>query len=144
MGKILEYTCSQFLEDMERVTLPKPDAILAVARGGLTPAHFIAQKLGVRELFSITARSYSHRKKVGSPLFSPLPSLSHFHRLLIVDDICDTGETLSHLTKIVKENNPSLTLSTFTIFLKPTSQFRPDFYLHLTDQWVHFFWEIGE
>lgn len=141
--EIVEYTYSQFRKDLENLPpLPSIDAILAIARGGLTFAHHLAEKLEIREVGCIGVSSYENRRKVSSPSFStPLILPSGKEKILIVDDISDTGETLSTLLNHLKNLYPTRKFFTFTLFVKPTTSFLPDFYLHTTPHWVSFFWE---
>ena len=55
---------------------------------------------------------------------------------LIVDDICDTGETLKKLFSLFDFNPP-----VFTIFYKTNPNFKPDFYFKEKTNWVVFPWE---
>lgn len=138
------YNFSTFLADLEKVErlgVGKVEGILAIARGGLTFAHFLAEKLQVRAVYGIPISTYFNRQKVTSPVLSSLPDLSHFSSILVVDDIADTGETLELVVKTLTTSYPLLKITTFTLFWKPTSQFKPDFYFHTTTRWVHFFWE---
>ncbi len=55
---------------------------------------------------------------------------------LIVDDICDTGETLKKLFSSFDFKSP-----VFTIFYKTNPNFKPDFYFRKKTNWVVFPWE---
>src|SRR5207247_4051609 len=61
-------------------------------------------------------------------------------RVLVVDDVSDTGHSLrvvgDHLRrKPVKE------LRVCTIYMKPQSIYRPDYYSRTTRKWIIFPWE---
>lgn len=90
-------------------------AIVGLARGGLIPAVMLSHKLGI-----------------------PLVSDDHDTEgyLLVVDDICDTGNTLEYYTKY----EGALTA---TIHHKQTAIVKPDFYysLALQDKWIVYPWE---
>ncbi len=64
-------------------------------------------------------------------------------RLLIVDDVHDTGKSISQiisdLKSACKKNTPEIKVA--TPYFKPNkniSGYKPDFYLHETDQWLVF------
>ena len=64
-------------------------------------------------------------------------------RLLIVDDVHDTGNSISQiitdLKKACKKNTPEIRIA--TPYYKPNkneSEYKPHYYLHETDQWLVF------
>ena len=64
-------------------------------------------------------------------------------KLLIVDDVHDTGNSISRvisdLKAACKKNTPEIRVA--TPYFKPNknqSNFKPDYYLHETDQWLVF------
>ncbi|MFO7581136.1 phosphoribosyltransferase, partial [Guyparkeria sp.] len=73
-----------------------PDVVVAIARGGFMPARFVCDFLGVSRLLSIKVQHYGagahmqQRAKVTSPLGSAING----ERVLVVDDVNDSGETL--------------------------------------------------
>lgn len=52
---------------------------------------------------------------------------------LIVDDVIDTGKTLEDYIKNGYQ--------TATLYYKPHSKYKPDFYALTTDKWIVFCWE---
>ena len=77
----------------------KPDVILALTRGGLVPATYVAHALGVTDVKSC---------KNNPPSFTGIDTY-----VLIVDDISDTGDTLKNISEQMK-----CEYSTATIFKK--------------------------
>ena len=69
--------------------------------------------------------------------FLPIFSTQIRSRILIVDDICDSGKTLSQLVGL----KPDCIVA--TLFKKPRSVYQPDLYLRevSNDTWVVFPWE---
>lgn len=53
---------------------------------------------------------------------------------LIVDDIADTGKTLKKCGSLYL---------TATLFYKPRSEIKPDFYIYETTKWIVFPWETS-
>ena len=60
-------------------------------------------------------------------------------RVLIVDDIADTGKTLNDFKRAFKIMDASLT--TATLFVKDRSIIKPDFYVEETTDWIVYPWE---
>ncbi len=136
-----EYKYENFQNDLKKININKPDAIVAIARGGLTLAHHLAEIFDIREVFAINAISYDKTKKKEKIDIFNIPNLHGFKNILIVDDISDSGETFIEVLKLLKEKYPDLNFKTLSIFYKPTSKFKPDFYFHKTTEWIKFFWE---
>jgi len=64
-------------------------------------------------------------------------------KVLVVDDVADTGESL----KVAVEHLDicgAKAIKTATIYYKPQSIFKPDFFIVQTEQWVVFPWERFE
>jgi hypothetical protein len=72
-----------------------PGVILGIARGGLLPAGAVAYAIGVKNAFTISVEFYTGiEERLDVPLIlPPVPDLIDVsdQRLLIVDDVADTG-----------------------------------------------------
>ena len=66
-------------------------------------------------------------------------SISH-KRILVVDDVADTGESLMVALEHIRERGAEQ-IRTVTIYHKPHSKFRPDFFAESTPRWIVFPWE---
>jgi hypoxanthine phosphoribosyltransferase len=77
----------------------RPDIVLAVARGGLLVGGALGFALGVKNTFSMNVEFYTGvDERLEMPmLLPPVPDLVDFHeqRVLIADDVADTGATLA-------------------------------------------------
>src|SRR5262249_8089324 len=69
------------------------DAIVAIARGGLVPAAIVARELGIRLIDTVCVASYDYNKRGEVRLLKNAGSELAGQRLLIVDDLVDTGNT---------------------------------------------------
>ena len=78
----------------------EPDVIVGISRGGLIPGVMISHKLNIPfKPVHASTRDFPHWENY-------LPK-SNDSKVLIVDDICDSGETFERLSKYIKENiNP--------------------------------------
>jgi xanthine phosphoribosyltransferase len=118
-----------------------PDTIIAVARGGMTLAHALAMVLDVRNLQSIRTESYDGESQRSTITVTGKCDFSHSKRVLIVDDIVDTGKTLQALLPILQANHPTILFNTVALFTKFSAPIQPDFSLYEATDWIEFFWE---
>ncbi len=119
-----------------------PDTLLAVARGGLTLGHFMAQAMDTRRLFALNSIHYDKTRKLETLEVFNIPDLATAKRVLIVDDIIDSGETLSEVLRLLKEKFPQAEFKLATIFYKPTAVIEADYTLKKAHEWIDFFWEV--
>lgn len=140
------YSYDEFLKDVETLSSKvkefEPDTLLAVARGGLTLGHFMAQSLDTRRLFALNSIHYDKERKLDSLEIFNIPNLSDAKRVVIVDDIVDSGETLKGILTLLKQKYPNCEFKLATIFYKPTAIIEADYRVKKADQWIDFFWEV--
>jgi hypoxanthine phosphoribosyltransferase len=60
--------------------------------------------------------------------------------VMVVDDVADTGESLKVAVEHL-EACGAKAIRTATLYYKPQSCFKPDFFIVQTEQWVVFPWE---
>lgn len=130
----------------------KPELIVAVARGGLLPAGALAYALGIKAIGSMNVEFYTDvAETLEEPvLIPPLmdPEVLDGKRVLVVDDVADSGKTLDMLMKMIRErgipgegrNVKVAEARSACIFLKSRSIIVPDYYLKHTDKWINFPW----
>ncbi|MEY4080115.1 MAG: hypothetical protein RL430_545, partial [Actinomycetota bacterium] len=96
-------TASRELATMVADSGYEPDIILAIARGGLLAAGALGYALAVKNLYTMNVEFYTGvDERLPVPMIlPPVPDLVElrFARVLVVDDVADTGHTL----KIVEE-----------------------------------------
>ncbi|WP_243666043.1 phosphoribosyltransferase [Vulcanisaeta sp. JCM 16159] len=63
--------------------------------------------------------------------------------MLVVDDVTDTGKTLAVARDILRFYG-AREVRTATLYVKPWSKIKPDYYVGTTDKWILFPWEVGE
>lgn len=118
------------------------DAIVFPIRGGATMAHFLAEGLKIKSVYALNVHSYDETTKVGKPIISNMPNISHIHKnILIVDEIVDSGETMHFIMDALKTIHPNTKFLSATIFQKDSAIFKSDFYARKCDDWIEFFWE---
>lgn len=127
-----------------------PDVLIALWRGG-TPVGIVVHEyfryLGKDIKFHKALRTESYRnidsaKEVKVEAFQDLlEQLNDNDNLLIVDDIFDTGKTISALFERFNKLDKKLNVKIATVYYKPKrnlTNIKPDFYLKKTDAWVVF------
>ena len=119
-----------------------PDILLAVARGGLTLSHLMAQALDIRNLFTLNSIHYEGEQKLDTFNIFNIPDLSNAKRVLIIDDIIDSGETMQEILIILNDKYPNIEFKIATLFYKSTALIKPDFSVREANEWIEFFWEV--
>ncbi|MGB0990336.1 phosphoribosyltransferase [Halarcobacter sp.] len=140
------YGYEEFKEDTQ-VLVDKcrgfePDILLAVARGGLTLSHLMAQAMDMRNLYALNSIHYEGELKLDTFNIFNIPDVSHAKRVLIIDDIVDSGETMREILKVLHEKFPEVEFKLATIFRKETAVLQPDYSVKEADKWIDFFWEV--
>lgn len=120
------------------------DAILGIARGGLVPTALLAQELCLRNVLVASVASYEgdRRGKVAFLQFPP-PSELLGRRVLVVDDIWDTGRTLHAVRRRAEEHAATVTVA--VLHYKPAAShlrhLSPDLWCRETAAWIVYPWE---
>ncbi len=142
--KRVYYSYSQFRDDLESLTkiIDKDfDTIIPIARGGLTIAHLLSEYYNIREVYAINSISYNNTKKLDSVDIFNIPNLKKSKRVLIVDDIVDSGDTLIALLDALKSRYPNIIFYSASIFYKKSAKIAPTWYVKEANSWIDFFWE---
>ena len=142
----LYYGYDLFMKDTQELVnkcrIFEPEILLAVARGGLTLSHLMAQALNIRDLYTLNSIHYEGEKKLDTFNIFNIPDLSWANRVLIIDDIIDSGETMKEILSILKEKFPNIEFKIVSLFYKTTALIRPDFSVREANEWIDFFWEV--
>jgi hypothetical protein len=120
----------------------RPDVILAIARGGMFVAGALGYALSVKNLHLMNVEFYNG---VGSTLdmpvmLPPVPSAVDFSqkKVLIADDVADTGKTLELVRNFVAEHVAEARCA--VVYEKPGSLVKCDYVWKRTEAWVNFPW----
>lgn len=120
----------------------QPDVVLGVSRGGLFLADGLSRSLR-KPMAVIAASSYRDgagtqqgELQVSASIASVVPVTG---KVLLVDDLADSGHTLQALCAHLKHMCPNIhELKTAVVWVKPSSTFKPDYageYLE-SDVWI--------
>lgn len=139
------YSYEEFISDtkqlVEKAKEFDADVLLGVARGGLTLGHFMGEALNTRNVYTLNSIHYEGTKKLDTFDIFNIPDLSKAKKVLILDDIVDSGETMAEILRILAEKFPHVEFKLATIFYKPTAVLAPDFAVKEATEWIDFFWE---
>ncbi|OIV36550.1 phosphoribosyltransferase [Mangrovactinospora gilvigrisea] len=120
----------------------EPDIILSIVRGGLFVAGALGYALDVKNLHTMNVEFYDG---IGSTLdmpvmLPPVPNAIDFSekKILIADDVADTGKTLELVKDFVKDHVADV--RTAVIYEKPNSLVKCEYVWKRTDKWINFPW----
>ncbi len=124
------------------------DGLVAVTRGGLVPAAIVAREIGLRVIETVSVASYSGGEDVPETergqvrVIKPLAASfldARGARLLVVDDLVDTGAT----ARMLRELLPHAHLA--TVYAKPEGRPLVDTFITEVSQdtWINFPWDLG-
>lgn len=119
----------------------EPEAIVAIARGGMMLAQLMAHALHIRNVQTIRTEGYDGDHKREDVKIFGACDLAGLKRVVVVDDIVDSGDTLEAVMAYLKSSFPDVTFKTAAVFYKPDASFQPDYGIQVADGWISFFWE---
>ena len=117
-----------------------PDVIVGLSRGGLTPGVMMSHWM-VKPFKAVKASLRDY------PEWEDYMPRKSDERVLIVDDICDSGETFHKIREHInerKENGVDVRFA--TLWWNNECNFEPHYYVNemakdSTKTWIHFCWE---
>ena len=123
----------------------EPDVIVGVSRGGWIPARIMSDLLETPKLANVTAEFYVGvaETKREPTITQPVSVSVKDKKVLVVDDVADTGESLKHVNLHLKNQGAS-EIKIATIYYKPWSITVPHYYEKETRCWIVFPWEQKE
>ena len=120
----------------------EPDLIMSITRGGMLPAGAMSYAMGIKNLHIINVEFYTGvDERLPLPvLLPPVPAAVHLsgQKVLIVDDVADTGETLRMVRDFCEAHVAET--RTAVLYEKSQSVVKCDYVWKRTDQWISFPW----
>lgn len=120
------------------------DTILCLARGGLRPGDVLSRifdkPLAIMSTSSYRAEGGTVRGHLDIARFITTPKGEIAGRVLLVDDLADSGVTLNAVVKMLREGYPPISeLRTAVLWTKGSSSFKADYFVEelLTNPWIH-------
>ena len=121
-----------------------PDVIMAIARGGLFIAGALGYDLDVKNLHVVNVEFYTGvDERLDMPvMLPPVPAAVDLAgaRVLIADDVADTGETLKLVHDFCRDHVAEARIA--VIYEKPRSLVKCDYVWRSTDLWIEFPWSM--
>jgi hypoxanthine phosphoribosyltransferase len=119
-----------------------PDMVLAIARGGLLLGGAMGYALAVKNVYTMNVEFYTgidERLEVPR-ILPPAPDFVDLGgaRILIVDDVADTGYTLQSVQEFCSGKVGEV--RTAVLYEKPRSLVKCDYVWRATDRWINFPW----
>jgi hypothetical protein len=125
----------------------RPEAIVGVARGGWVHARIQCDLLGVKNLYSVKVDHWgvTATKDGKAKLTCPLVGDVEDMQVLVVDDITDTGESLTMAVNHVEETGKPAEVRSATLMHIAGSKFVPDYFgVEVTWAWEIWPWNFYE
>lgn len=124
----------------------QPDMILAIARGGLFVAGSLGYALSVKNLYVMNVEYYTgvnerHDVPTMLPPYVDFVDLDGA-RVLIADDVADTGATLAHVHEFCTGKVGEVRSA--VLYEKSHSIIECEYVWKRTDQWINFPWSTDE
>ena len=119
-----------------------PDLILAIARGGLFLAGALGYGLDVKNIHLTNVEYYTGvDERLDAPvMLPPLPDVAELGgaRMLIADDVADTGATLRFVRDFCAEHVAEVRCA--VVYQKAISDIECEYVWRRTDRWIDFPW----
>ena len=125
----------------------EPELIVAISRGGCVPARILCDYLDVFDLDVIKIEHYHGTAKQPSVILRyPLSAAVDGRRVLLIDDVSDTGDSFDIAIKHLLEKGHPAELKTAVLHHKTDSSYTPDYYIELIREWhwVIYPWAVVE
>jgi len=148
--KTLELSWNEFEELTERLVKKLPrefDVLLCVSSGGVVLGKLISDYLDL-PLAVIAAQAYKKSETKRTMEEVVVGDIATTHsiegRILLVDDLVDTGSTMKKIYSSLNEKEKIAKLETAVLYIKPWATFKPNYYVEETEKWVVFPYERRE
>jgi hypoxanthine phosphoribosyltransferase len=115
----------------------KPDIVIGIARGGLVPGRIVCDFLLKNDFVTIRTEHWGVATNTGKARIKhslPVEVDISGKRVLVVDDVADTGDSFSVIMDYLKAKNP-LEIRTAVLQYKTSSTFIPDYWGEKLEEW---------
>ena len=121
-----------------------PEMILSIARGGLLVGGALGYALGVKNVYTMNVEFYTGvDERLDVPrILPPAPDFVDLEnaRILIADDVADTGHTLESVEEFCAGKVGEVRVA--LLYEKSRSLVRCDYVWRRTDRWIDFPWSV--
>ena len=137
----------QRLAGLVRESGYRPDLVIAIGRGGYVPARLICDWLHIMGLTSIKIEHYlsGANRQEEAVIRYPLKADIRGLRVLVVDDVNDTGDTLEAAKQHLQTFHPG-EIRTAVMHHKVATRFEVDYYAGkiIKWRWLVYPWAVNE
>lgn len=138
---------SRIVSDKIKKSGYKPNIIIAILRGGMVPAINLSDILGIKDILTLKAEHWgiTATKNRKAELKSSICGDIKGKKILLVDDLTDTGGSMEVCIKYLRKLNPR-EIRTAVLIHKTQSGFEPDFYAEKAEKWKWIIlpWNVNE
>ena len=124
-----------------------PDLIIAIGRGGWMPGRLLSDYLGIANLTEFKVEHYTatQRHKEARMRY-PLSADPTGQRVLLVDDVTDTGDSFAVALDHIRSKGEPAELRTLALHHKTISPYVPDYYGAKVAKWrwIIYPWAVVE
>jgi len=116
-----------------------PDLVVAIARGGYVPARLLCDFLDIHDLVSVQVLHWGRAAEITAKAHvkHPFTLNADGKKILIVDDICDTGDSIIVAREFIKENWKPAEIRVATMqWISSVAKIKPDYYVDEVKEWV--------
>jgi hypoxanthine phosphoribosyltransferase len=142
-----QYRLAKALAEKIRSSGYRPDLVIAIGRGGYVPARILCDLLSLNRLTSVRAEHWGTpaEKEEKAVIRFPVCTGIRGERILIVDDVTDTGDSMAVVVDHVKGLGPS-EVRTAVLHHKEVSGFLPDYFAVVCPvwKWIVYPWALHE
>jgi hypoxanthine phosphoribosyltransferase len=126
-----------------------PDVVVAIARGGYAPARLVCDYLGVTDLLSIQVVHWPSTAQVSERAYIKYPLTVDLsgRKVLVIDDIVDTGDSIQLAKEYIERNNKNVDVRTAALqWISTVAKFKPDYWAVEVRDWTWFIypWNVTE
>lgn len=143
----IETWCRRIFEKV--IASFRPDAIVALSRGGLVPGRILSDLLLVKDLYAVKTEHWGITASIDGKATLQEPGTLNItgRKILVVDDITDTGESMLLALDHLNSLNPA-DMKTATMLHIDHSKYTPDFFAEPVSKekwaWFVFPWNVTE
>ncbi|MGZ5029260.1 MAG: phosphoribosyltransferase [Methylobacter sp.] len=138
--------CRQLAQQLRKANF-RVDIIVAIARGGYVPGRLLSDMLGVHDLTSFKVEHYQGIfKQHAAYVKYPLNAAINERNVLLLDDVCDSGDTFTVGTEHIQHCGKNNAIRTAALHFKTVSKYIPDFYVETVSEWrwLIYPWAVNE
>jgi len=116
-----------------------PEILLGISRGGLIPLRIMSDLFENAIVATVKVEFYEDVAKTSQEprMTQPISVDVKNRRVLVIDDVADTGKSLALLVERLEEIGAG-EIKIATVYYKPWSLLRPHYYIRDTEKWIIF------